>query len=66
MTAYEDDLELWDAKMGPKHGVTLPKEVIESWGIPKGKRTIVYFTLDERGRVLVIPARHLKTFLKDE
>ena len=61
----EDPL-LGEAKMQPNRGVTIPMEITQHWGLQKRTRTTLYFALDPKGRVLVIPAKHLKAFFRED
>ncbi len=56
---------LGEAKMQPNRGVTIPVGVALHWGLEKRTRTTLYFGLDSKGRVLVIPAKDLKSFFRD-
>jgi hypothetical protein len=59
------DVPIGDAKIQPRRGVTIPVEVTEHWGLGKGERTRLFFFLDSRGRVLLIPADQLKTYYQE-
>jgi bifunctional DNA-binding transcriptional regulator/antitoxin component of YhaV-PrlF toxin-antitoxin module len=56
------DVPIGDAKMQPNRGITVPVEVAEHWGLEKGDRTTLYFFLDRKGRVLVVPGEQLKKY----
>lgn len=57
--------ELWKAKVQAKRGLSIPVEVMELWGLPKDARPTVYFTVDQSGRVIVMPAKDLKSYFTE-